>query len=289
MDSLTITLIILGISIGYSFIAGVITRNYSQVDRLWSVLPAVYVLVWMPDYIDNPRYIIPAILVILWGIRLTTNFAIKGGYKFSWKKGFYEEDYRWPVLKEKIPNRFLFELFNLFFISFFQLALVFAFTLPLYFYGMITGPITPVEIILYILHALFLLLETIADYQQLSYYKKRSDEAHKENPRIALGFNTFGLWKYSRHPNYVCETSQWVIVYLYLLVVVGYVHLSGLGVLILLLLFVGSTRMAEIITSKKYAAYTDWKKATPPWIPIDIFFRKRARNAFKEKYTLSSF
>ena len=135
MDSLTITIWIFGISVAYSFIAGVITRNYSHVDRLWSILPAVYVLVWLPDYIDNLRFIIPAVLVVLWSIRLTANFAIKGGFRFSWKRGFYEEDYRWVFLKERITSRPAFELFNLTFISFYQLAQVFAFCLPLYFYG----------------------------------------------------------------------------------------------------------------------------------------------------------
>ncbi len=289
MDSLTISLIIFGASVLYAFIAGLITRNYSQVDRIWSILPGVYVLVWLPDYIDNIRYIIPAIIVILWCIRLSTNFALKGGFNFSLEKGFYEEDYRWPILKEKIPNRFLFELFNLGFISFYQLGQVFLFTLPLYFYGKVTGPITTVEIVLFTLHALFLLMETVADAQQMRYYNRRYSPEYKDDPRYGLGFNTFGLWKYSRHPNYVFELLQWITVSFYMHVSVGGFHWTGIGAILLVTLFVGSTIFAEKITASKYPAYTDWKKATPPWIPLTLPFRMKQRREFREKYNLSSF
>lgn len=287
MNSLITTLIIFGAAVLYSFFAGLFTRNYSHVDRLWSILPGVYVLVWLPDYIHNPRFIIPAIIILLWSIRLTTNFALKGGYNFSWKKGgFYEEDYRWAVLRKRIPNRFAFEVFNLFFISFYQLALVFAITLPLYFYGQVTGPITRTELILYCVHFLLLAGETIADIQQFRYYKMRSREEYKSDPRVSLGFNTFGLWKFLRHPNYVCEFGQWIVVYFYLHTAIGGWHLSGLGALLLVILFAGSTAMAEGITSSKYPAYADWKKATPAWFIFMLPFRMKARREFLGKYNV---
>jgi steroid 5-alpha reductase family enzyme len=290
LNSFELTLIILGTAILFSFIAGAITRNYSHVDRLWSILPGVYALVWMSDYYKSPRYLIAAIIVIAWSIRLTTNFALKGGYSFSFKKGFYGEDYRWEILRQKITNRFLFEIFNLFFISFYQLALVFAITLPLYYYGQVTGPISIYEIALFIIHALLLLTETIADYQQLKYYKMRSDKKYLSDKRVQLGFNTFGLWKYSRHPNYICEIGQWIVVYLYLQVSTGTFHLSALGSILLLLLFIGSTKMAENITTSKYPPYKMWKKATPPWIPfLGAPLRAKNRKAFIKENNLENF
>jgi steroid 5-alpha reductase family enzyme len=289
MDTLTITIYILIACITASFFAGVITRNYSHVDRLWSILPAVYVIMWMQDYADNLRFVIASVLVIIWAIRLTGNFAIKGGYNFSFKKGFYEEDYRWQVLRQKIPNRFAFEIFNLFFISFYQLTVVFLITLPLYYYGKHTGPITTTEIVLFCIYGLLLLCESVADYQQLVYYKKRGLNEYSNDPRIKLGFNTYGFWKYSRHPNYMCEMGQWVVVYFYLHAVMGY-HYSGIGAILLILIFVGSTIMAERITASKYPAYKDWLKATPPWVPfIDMPFRIKHRKAFREKNNLSDF
>lgn len=42
IDVLKILLIVCGCSIAYCFIVGEITHNYSQMDKLWSLLPIVY-------------------------------------------------------------------------------------------------------------------------------------------------------------------------------------------------------------------------------------------------------
>lgn len=283
MTTLEISIVLLAACIAVSFLYGLFTRNYSTVDRLWSVLPPVYLFIWMPGYIHNPRYIIASILVLLWGARLTTNFAIKGGYTFSFRRGFTGEDYRWEVMRGKIKNRFLFELFNLFFISGFQLILIFVFTLPLYYYGKVEGSIRGVEIILYAVHLLLLALETTADIQQLRYYRRRGREPWLQDGRYRLGFNTFGLWKFSRHPNYICEFSQWVVVYLYFAVSGGGLHFSGCGALVLILLFAGSTRLAESITASKYPRYGEWKKLTSVWFPLKSAVTGRRKNAFLEE------
>lgn len=266
MNSLTITLFILVAAVIFCFFGGLITRNYSHVDRLWSVLPPVYVLVWLKDFYNNPRFVIAAVLVVLWGARLTTNFAIKGGYAFSWKKGFYGEDYRWDVMRGKIPNRFLFELFNLFFISLFQQVLIFFFTLPVYFLGTIVTELSSADFLLFAAHFVLLAVETVADIQQLKYYRQRGDKEFSHDSRIQLGFNTYGLWKYSRHPNYVCEVGQWIVVYFYLHIHMGW-HFAGAGVAVLIALFAGSIALAESITASKYPAYKNWQRMTSPWIP----------------------
>jgi steroid 5-alpha reductase family enzyme len=281
MDSLHVSQTILVGCIAVAFLAGLVTRNYSHVDRLWSVLPPVYALVWMPGFLHNPRYLIAAGLVIAWGIRLTANFAVKGGYAFSLKRGFHEEDYRWPVLKKKIPNRVAFELFNLFFISGFQLTLIFGFTLPLYFLGSVTTPLGAADWALFGLMGALLVVETVADLQQLAYYRKRGRPEHRDDPRVQLGFNTYGLWRFSRHPNYVCELGQWIVLYFVLYGATGSHHPSGLGAAVLVLLFIGSTVMAESITGSKYPAYERWKRATPAWLPFDLYLtRLKARREF---------
>jgi steroid 5-alpha reductase family enzyme len=277
--SLLISIVILVISIVGSFLGGLFTRNYSHVDRLWSILPPVYVLVWMFRFSDNPRFLITALLIIVWGIRLTLNFARRGGYAFCWKNGFTGEDYRWEVLRSKIPNRFLFELFNLGFIATFQLTLIFLFTLPVYFIGTADIPLTARDAVLFLLFVLFLVLETIADNQQFAFHSHK--ERKKDDPVFALGFNTTGLWKYSRHPNYLCELGQWLVVWLLAVQATGTWHWTGCGILILLLLFIGSTIMTESITRRKYPKYAQWQQATPPWLPFfDMPLRRAARKRF---------
>jgi steroid 5-alpha reductase family enzyme len=283
MNTLQITLVILIAATGVSFLYGLFTRNYSTVDRLWSILPAVYVLVWMKDFYENPRFIIGSILIIAWAIRLSMNFARRGGYNFSFKKGFTEEDYRWPVLKEKIPNRFLFELFNLVFISAFQLGLVFMITLPMYYVGLNNKPLNILDFIFFAFHLVFLIGETAADNQQYLYYTQRDSDKFKDSPRHQLGFNTFGLWKISRHPNYSLEMSQWLVVALYAWNAVSGFHWTTVGIAVLIALFVGSTGFAQSITRTKYPRYDEWCKASSAWMPfIGAFKQAKNRKVFME-------
>ncbi len=262
----------------WSFIHGLRTRNYSTVDRLWSLLPGLYIIIAFPWLEDNPRLAVGGGLILVWCIRLTRNFAKKGGYRRSGGR-FIEEDYRWAVMRERIPNRFVFEIFNLFFISIFQLALILGFTLPVLIAGASKKPLTALDVILFGVHALLLSIEWLADEQQFHYYSQRG---RVQNPRMDLGFNTFGLWKYSRHPNYVCEMAQWIVVGLYPLAAGLGWHPWGWASVILVLLFIGSTRLAEEITGGKYPRYRDWKKATPSWLPFSIPFRLKARKQFWE-------
>jgi steroid 5-alpha reductase family enzyme len=60
-------------------------------------MPGVYA--WAMAYMSGfaPRQTLAASLVTVWGIRLTFNFARKGGY--SWKFWEGEEDYRWAIVR----------------------------------------------------------------------------------------------------------------------------------------------------------------------------------------------
>ena len=63
------------------WIASVITHDHSWVDRIWSVIPVVYVWIFASAAgLANFRLDIMAALVTVWGARLTFNFARKGGY-----------------------------------------------------------------------------------------------------------------------------------------------------------------------------------------------------------------
>ncbi len=277
MTSLEVTNWVLVGVMATAFIVGLVTRNYSTVDRLWSILPAVFALVWLPPFIDNPRFVIAAFLVVLWSARLTTNFALRGGYVFRWPEGFVGEDYRWKVVRKGFSNPVAWQLFHLFFICGFQLALIFAFTRPLFEIGSATAALGVWDVIFFSLWAALLTTEGIADIQNLRYFALRASPAGLQSERVSLGFNTMGLWKYSRHPNFVCEMGQWLLLAAFAFQATGKWHWSYAGSAVLVLLFAGSTRMTESITASKYPAYSEWKKVTPPWLPS---FRSKARDAF---------
>jgi steroid 5-alpha reductase family enzyme len=107
-------------SIALGFIVWVVSelsRNYSQVDRLWSILPSAYVLhfdLWArQNGVPNVRLDLALFCILTWSLRLTFNYWRKGGYSFG------SEDYRWPVIKGQIGSAAMFFL-NATFISFIQ-------------------------------------------------------------------------------------------------------------------------------------------------------------------------
>ncbi|MGB9687224.1 MAG: DUF1295 domain-containing protein, partial [Rectinema subterraneum] len=108
------------------FLFGFVTGDNSWVDRLWSILPPMYSLFFCVRAWPDARSAILCALVCLWGIRLTWNFARKGGYSGA-------EDYRWEILRARMRNPVAWQLFNLGFISLFQMLVIALFTSPFYF------------------------------------------------------------------------------------------------------------------------------------------------------------
>ena len=121
-EALTMACYICGIAAAFCFVWSNITGNWSAVDKLWSILPIVYAWVF---YYYNPHIKIKlmAYLATAWGLRLSYNFARKGGYSG-------EEDYRWTVVRDFTKNKFLLQLFNLSFVSIYQNVVILLFTIP---------------------------------------------------------------------------------------------------------------------------------------------------------------
>lgn len=253
------------------FIISTITDNYSQVDKLWSTIPVIYVWFIASRSGFEARPVLMAVMVSFWSIRLTYNFARRGGY--SWKFWTGEQDYRWPILKEKpeFAARWKWVLFNLFFISFYQMALILFFTLPaLKSTG--SGPLNWSDFILALFFLTFLLLETIADQQQWDFQREKYTLIKENKPlpdAFKKGFISHGLWKYARHPNYAAEQAIWIVFYLFSVVATGnWVNWSVTGSVLLVLLFLGSSDFSESISASKYPEYAEYKARVPRFLPF---------------------
>lgn len=276
-ETMMILGIICAVSALYCFVVGEISRNTSQMDKLWSILPEIYIWVVAVKGGMTPRLVVMAILSTLWGIRLTYNFAKKGAYSIKFWTGV--EDYRWAILREKsvLKNKFLWALFDLFFISIYQNALVLAITFPAVAVMEALTSFLWMDYVAAFLMVAFLAYETIADIQQWNFQSKKHQllaEGKKldelDRP-YSLGFNTVGLWGHSRHPNYLGEQMIWVSLYLFT-IPAGVVHYgifnwSIVGCLLLILLFLGSSSFGESISASKYPLYADYMKKIPKYIP----------------------
>jgi steroid 5-alpha reductase family enzyme len=247
-----------------TWLLSVITREYSWVDRIWSIIPIVYAWVFASQNgFTDPRLNVMASLVTLWGARLTFNFARKGGYAPG------GEDYRWEELRKSMKP-WVYQVFNVFFIVIFQNVLLWLITLPIWVASATTKEFGTADLVCAVGFLILLATETIADQQQLKFqnWKKAERAAGREaHPR----FLTTGLFAVSRHPNFFSEQAQWWMLFIWGATTMSSVlHWSIVGCVLLSALFVGSTRFTEELSLRKYPEYAEYQKrvsALVPWWP----------------------
>jgi steroid 5-alpha reductase family enzyme len=254
----------------FTFLVSSLSRNYSQVDKLWSIMPVIYTWIVAVKGNYEPRLVLMSVLVTFWGIRLTYNFNRRGGY--SWKFWSGEEDYRWSILRAKPEFKagWKWALFNLFFISLYQMALILLFTLPV-LRAMEGRPISFWDFILAGLFLLFLAIETLSDQQQWNYHKekhRRKNTGEALGEKYQRGFVREGWWARMRHPNYASEQAIWATFYFFSIVATGiWLNWSIVGILLLMLLFYSSSEFSENVSSGKYPEYEDYKKNVGRFLP----------------------
>jgi steroid 5-alpha reductase family enzyme len=252
-----------GVCVGV-WVLSVTTREYSWVDRLWSIIPVVYVaiLAGAAGFADA-RLDTVFVLVALWGIRLTFNFARKGGYARG------GEDYRWAVLRGRMAP-WQFQLFNVFFIVLYQNAILLLITLPAYTALRHRSSFGVGDVVAAVVFLAFLLGETVADQQQWTFQEwKRTETAAGRSPERR--FLRTGLFRFSRHPNFFFEQAQWWVVFAFGAIAArSILQWTVLGAVLLTLLFVGSTRFTESISLSRYPEYAEYQRTTSavlPWWP----------------------
>ena len=243
------------------------TSDPSIVDRLWSVLPAIYCWHW---YLSAPssRLLLMTLIVTVWGVRLTWNFALKGGFSGG-------EDYRWAEIRTWPGFDRGWEAFNLLFICGFQQLVVLAFTSPAAAVIMSKPP--PLNALDAFAALLFLALvagEAIADRQQLRFQteKYRRIRAKELPGEYADGFISTGLWAYSRHPNYFCEVTMWCVFYLFTIAAgMPLLNWTALGPIFFACLFVlphASLDTTEALSSRKYPNFPDYQRRVSRFFPL---------------------
>jgi len=271
MSPLLVALLIAAAVSLFCWVASLITKDTSWVDRIWSIVPVVYVWVFaVAAGMRDVRLDVMAVLVLLWGARLTFNFARKGGYAGI---GGDHEDYRWAVLRGRMkPAQF--QVFNFFFIVLFQNAVLLLIALPAWTAFQNPTPFGPLDAVLTVLFLGFLVGETVADQQQWTFQQaKHAELAAGRTP--AAQFRTTGLFRTSRHPNFFFENAQWWTIFFFGVAAAGSIlQWTVIGVLLLLAVFIGSTQFTEQISRSKYPEYADYQAVTSPVIP---WFPRRVR------------
>ena len=238
------------------WVVSLVTRDTSQVDRMWSIAPPLYLWVFAAGAgLADARLDLMAVLATLWGARLTFNFARKGGYSGV-------EDYRWAVLRRAMAA-WQFQLFNLFFIAIYQNVLLVLITTPGWTALQHRAPLGPLDALLAVLFLGALVGETVADQQQWNFQRQK-----RRSPDASEGFLRTGMFRYSRHPNYFFEIVMWWLMFGFGAVAASsLLQWSVVGAALLTVLFVGSTMMTERISAGKYPLYAAYQAVTSPIVP----------------------
>ena len=264
VDAIEICLWIFAGACVATWLLSVITREYSWVDRLWSLIPVAYVAVFAAAAEPvNARLIVMLVLVSLWAARLTFNFARKGGYAPG------GEDYRWKVLRERMtPEQF--HVFNAGFITVYQNLILLLICLPAYTALQHPTSFGFLDVLATVAFLALLAGETLADQQQWDFHERKY-AAIVAGKTPESQFLQTGLFRYSRHPNFFFEQAQWWVIYLFGAIAAGSLfQWTIIGAVLLTLLFVGSTVFTESITKSKYPEYADYQATTSaivPWFP----------------------
>ncbi len=245
------------------WLLSVLTRDYSLVDTLWTLLPPVYCLIVAAhEDFGSVRVNIMTALVVAWSARLTFNHARKGGLRLR------NMDYRWLYTREKL-GRVGFQVLNITFIAPGQMLLIWLFTSPVHQAWL--GQKTPLGWLDILAVGLFLVLligEAVSDEQMWRFQQEKKKRLADGEP-VTEPFMDTGLFRYSRHPSYFCELGMWWVFYLFAVAASGqWLNWTGLGVILLTALLAGSIRLTESISAGKYPGYRDYQAVTPVLIPL---------------------
>jgi steroid 5-alpha reductase family enzyme len=197
-----------------------------------------------------PRKIIVTILVLIWGLRLSFHIYIRNKNKPSDRR-YQEIISKWSSYIEIKKYIFLFLSQGI------AVLLILSSVIFINIESITSlGIFDFIGIFIWILGFLF---ESISD-SQLRKFISNSDN----NGKIM----TSGLWKYTRHPNYFGEITQWVGIFVIALSVkYGYIFVISPIVIYILLNYISGIPLIE----KNYASkigWEDYKRKTSRLLPL---------------------
>lgn len=218
----------------FVYFAGVFVKNTSVYDPYWSVQPLIIVSFLLTRFqVWNLGILLMLIALFYWGIRLTANWA----YTFD---SLNSQDWRYDMLKEK--SKKWYPVVSLLGINLFPTVIVFLAVLPaIVFFEQ--GGVNIITIIGFVICLLAASLQLVADIQMQKY---------RNSPHDKSSIIRIGLWKYSRHPNYLGEILQWWGIYIMMVSIQPDKWYLAIGAILnTLMFFFISIPMAE----KRLASY----------------------------------
>lgn len=247
-------------SVTFLYVASQIVGNGSTFDAWWSVMPPVFAI-WLAvvfqgssDFaVDDQRRWLVAACAVLWGLRLTANWAI------GWP-GLHHEDWRYRMLYDKTPMpRWAVSLTS---VHLFPLIVVTLGSLPLVSTaapGAGGGRGLGVwDLLALVAAATGIALEHFADVDLRRFNRTKS-------PGQVLDR---GLWSRSRHPNYLGEMLWWWSLWLFAVAADPGSWWTLVGaVAMTIMFFSASIPIAEQRSAERRPGWEAYRQSTPMVLP----------------------
>ena len=231
-----------------TFIFSLIFKNASVYDPYWSVQPPVILVAFTIGRELTLLGILLLLVVSFWAIRLTANWA----YTFA---NLNHQDWRYTMLKEK--TGVFYPIINFVGIHMVPTLVVYGCVLPAVYAIREALSANIPSIICLCVSLGAAVMQGIADIQMHKYRKNRNG-----------AFIRIGLWKYSRHPNYLGEILMWWGVAAAVVLASPSTWYLAAGAVANTILFLAvSIPMADGRQSRK-AGFAEYKAETRMLLPI---------------------
>lgn len=234
------------------YIISLFISDTSLYDPYWSVAPPIMLLLamirWDYWYINGT---IIFIAVTIWSLRLTMNWI-------NTYKGIGHEDWRYGDFRKKM-KRIPFELLNFFGFMLMPTLVTYSGLTGAFF--IISDSRSNISVYLgFLVMILGVILEHLAD--------TAIHEFLKDNRGNGLTCRE-GIWKYSRHPNYLGEMTFWTGIYIACHSMYSNNWTRGLGFLLIIAVFIfASIPLMEAHNLANRKDYAEYMKETSVLIPM---------------------
>ena len=241
---------LLFIYMSFWFIFSVIKKRNDVADVAWGL--GFVFLAWSSFFIHQSYEIKPFLvnmLVSIWGIRLAWHIHARNKNK--------AEDYRYLEWRKQWGSLFYIRSFLQVYML--QGLFLFLIVFPVLFVNIESPSILNIfdyiGVIIWILGFIF---ESVGDKQLAVFLNQRTDKAQVLQT---------GLWKYSRHPNYFGEVTQWWGLFILALSSGGMLTVISPLTITTLILFVSGIPLLEKKQNQN-PLYREYAKRTSKFVPL---------------------
>lgn len=232
------------------WVLSLILKNSSIVDIFWGT--GFVIIIWAamlltPEAASIRRNILAA-MVTIWGFRLSIHVFVRNHGK--------PEDFRYQVWRKEAGKSWWWRSF--FKVFFLQGFLMWIISTPLIAVHESTRPIFWLDYVSIFVWLVGFFFEAVGDAQLARF---------KSNPANKGKVLNTGVWRYSRHPNYFGDATQWWGFFLSSLAAGAWWTIFSPIIMTTLLLRVSGVTLLEKTLREEKPGYKEYSETTSEFIP----------------------